>query len=299
MPPAPEPDPIPSELAQESTSQGAAAFAEALAFGETSAPTAGPNVPRLANLRDLGGWRTAEGRTVKRGQVFRSVATNRLEADGLAALDGLGVRTVYDLRTDAERAAAPDRVPDGVRVVALDVLAGAEQAAPAHLTELFADAAAVNSALGDGRAEELFVSSYRSFVTLPSAQSAYRTLFTGLATEPQRPALFHCTTGKDRTGWAAAALLTWLGVSREDVLAEYLRTNELLRPALQPVYERFADAGGDLEILDAILGVREPYLAAALDELHSSYGSIQTYFSTGLGLSPQVQSELREGLLEG
>lgn len=296
---SPDPEPIPAELADTATSQGAAAFAEALAFGETAEPAVGPSVPRLANLRDLGGWRTSEGRTVKRGQVFRSVATNRLEADGLAALDGLGVRTVYDLRTEAERAAAPDRVPDGVQVVALDVLADAEQAAPAHLTELFADPSMVSSALGDGRAEELFVSSYRSFVTLPSAQSAYRTLFSGLATAPRRPALFHCTTGKDRTGWAAAALLTWLGVSADDVLTEYLRTNDLLRPALQPVYDRFGEAGGDLEILDAILGVREPYLTAALDELHAAYGSIDAYFSTGLGLSPQVQRQLREGLLEG
>jgi protein-tyrosine phosphatase len=296
------PEPIPERPDSPSGSgmqQAARAIQEGLSFGEVP-PTAGqPSVPRLANLRDLGGWRTTDGRTVRSGLLFRSVAPDRLEAPGLAAFADLGVRTVYDLRTVAEREAAPDRVPDGVEIVTLDVLAAAEQAAPAHLTELFSDPATVNSQLGGGRAEELFASAYRGFVSLPSARDSYRALFTGLADPSRRPALFHCTTGKDRTGWASAALLTWLGVPDEDVLAEYLLTNELLRPALQSVYDRFTAAGGDPQILEAILGVRAGYLATAFEEMRTAFGSIEDYITTGLGLPAEVQAGLRSGLLEG
>lgn len=279
-----------------STGAAAAAFREALAHAR---PAAGdPSIATLLNLRDLGGWRTAGGRTVRRGVLYRSAAPDRLDDTGLRDLAALRIRTVIDLRTGAERIAAPDRVPDGAVVVALDVLADETRAVPAHLAELFADPATIGEHLGDGRAEALFVAAYRSFVTLPSARASYRALFTRLADDHGLPALVHCTTGKDRTGWGVAALLTWLGVSESDVLAEYLRTNELLLPALQPVFQRFAAVGADTEILEAVLGVRQAYLEAALEEMHALFGSVQGYVTDGLGLDQDVQAAVRATLLD-
>ena len=80
----------------------------------------------------------------------------------------------------------------------------------------------------------MFERGYREIVSRPSALSGYRAFFTTIAQDAHRPALFHCTTGKDRTGCAAAATLPLLGVSAEDVLYDYELTNRDLLPAMKP-----------------------------------------------------------------
>ena len=152
--------------------------------------------------------------------------------------------------------------------------------------------------LGDGKAAALFEMGYREIVSLPSALSSYRTFFETVAQDARRPALFHCTTGKDRTGWAAASTLLFLGVSREDVLHDYLLTNRDLLPALQPVYERFRAAGGDPHLLDPVLGVDEAYLKVALNEMETRFGSIEGYFTDGLRIDETTQRRLKEALIE-
>ena len=76
--------------------------------------------------------------------------------------------------------------------------------------------------LAGGASDRFFVSTYLDFVRLPSARSAFGELYRRLAVEETHPALVHCTTGKDRTGWAVAVLLLWLGVDDETVMADYL-----------------------------------------------------------------------------
>ena len=86
-------------------------------------------IPGLPNLRDLGGWSAGEGRRVRRGMMYRSTVLDRLDAAGLEALDGLSLRTVIDLRTAAERIAAPDRVPLSAAAIVCDVLGDSPNAA--------------------------------------------------------------------------------------------------------------------------------------------------------------------------
>jgi protein-tyrosine phosphatase len=155
-----------------------------------------------------------------------------------------------------------------------------------------------NATLGGGKVEEAFKKSYREFVALPSAQREFRKLFLLLADREQLPALFHCTTGKDRTGWAAAALLTLLGVPREQVMEDYLRSNDFIIPAYQKVIDDFVAAGGEEEIPLAILGVKKEYLDAAFDEMESKYGTLEKYFSEGLGIDAGQQRTLSELYLE-
>lgn len=256
-------------------------------------------IATLPNLRDVGGWSTRDGRPVRTGRLYRSVDLSRLDDAGERAFAALGVRTVYDLRTAAERATNPDRLPDTTASVALDVLADARDAAPAKLTAIRDDPRKAAELLGDGRAERLFHAAYREIVALPSARTSYGRFFTGLAERDGGPALVHCTTGKDRTGWAAAALLTLLGVSEADVMRDYLQTNDDLLPALRPLFDRFERAGGDPQLLVPVLGVKAGYLDTAFDELHSRYGSIERYFEDGLGVGPGTQEALRYAFLEG
>ena len=265
----------------------------------TAEPGAAIELAAVPNLRDVGGWATADGATVRRGQVFRSTELSKLDGDDEAAFTGLGIRRAYDLRTASERETQPDRLPDGVELVVCDVLADHPGASAARMADVLADPSALVELLAGSDIPSLFADVYRGFLTLPSAVDSYRDLFTGLADAAHRPALYHCTTGKDRTGWATAALLLLLGVGRDDVMAEYLLTNAQLLPALQPTMDRFADAGGDPGILEPLLGVRPEYLQASLDELDERHGgSIEAYFTDALDLGPDVQTSLRDALLD-
>jgi protein-tyrosine phosphatase len=150
-----------------------------------------------------------------------------------------------------------------------------------------------NAALGGGKVEAMFAEAYRDFVILPSAQAAYAQLFAALGEQDTLPALFHCTTGKDRTGWAAAALLLLLGVPEDVVMQDFLRSNEYLLPAHQEQIDAFVAAGGDPAIPPAILGVKADYLEAALAEMEQQYGTIERYFAEGLGIDAAGQQALR------
>jgi protein-tyrosine phosphatase len=266
--------------------------------GAAGEPGAAIPITSVPNLRDLGGWPARDGGTVRYGQVYRSTALDRLEAADRAAFSALGVRTVYDLRTKSEATAQPDRLPPGTEYVALDVLADWTDSAPALLQQVETDPAAAEVMLGGGRAKALFERAYRAVVSLPSARAAYRRLFRDLLEHERRPVLFHCETGKDRTGWAAAALLLLLGVSDELVMREYLLTNEELLPAEKPLLDRFRAAGVGPDVILPLVAVEPDYLAAALDEMRKDFGAIEGYFATALGIDEAGQAALRSALVE-
>lgn len=251
----------------------------------------------VPNLRDLGGYRTEDGRVVLSGKVYRSNQLSGLRPEDREALRALDLRRVYDLRTEAERDRRPDEVPPEAEYVVLDVLADAHQASAAELERLLHDPAQANAALGHGQAEAAFVEVYRQIVSLPSARRAYRSLFLGLADAGGLPAVFHCTTGKDRTGWAAAALLTLLGVPRDQVMEDYLASNRYILPAYRPRIDAFVAAGGDPSIPEALLGVRPAYIEASFDEMARRWGTIDRYFAEGLGIDAAGQQALRDRFL--
>ena len=235
---------------------------------------------------------------MRTGLLYRSVELNHLQGEDLEAFAKLGIRTVFDLRTSAERSAEPDVVPEGTELVVCDVLKDSQTAAPAELMKVLSDPALAEQMLGDGKAVQLFENAYRQVVSLPSALAAYRTFFTDIAEDAHRPALFHCTTGKDRTGWAAAAALLLLGVSEDDVAYDYGLSNRDLLPAMKPLFEHFRAAGGDPHLLDPVLGVDQAYLQAALDEMKQRFGSIEGYFAQGLDIDGTGQEDLRNTLTE-
>jgi len=259
-------------------------------------PGSAIEVAGVPNLRDLGGWATPNGKVVS-GQVYRSAEFSALGGPAAAEFASLGIRTVYDLRTAGERDANANVVPTGTEYIVLDILADRPGAGPAQMLQVLSDPKAAEQLLGDGKAVTMFEESYRQFLTLPSATRGYRQFFSLIAEKEHRPGVFHCTTGKDRTGWAAASLLMLLGASDEDVLADYLLTNESLVPALQPMVDKFASIGGDPELLKPVVGVQREFLEAAQNEMDSQYGDIETYFTKGLGLSAQTIDTLRSELV--
>ncbi|MFF0748424.1 tyrosine-protein phosphatase [Streptomyces sp. NPDC004267] len=260
-----------------------------------------PAIPAatVANLRDLGTLPLGAGRSVREGLVFRSAQLDRLEADD-PMVARLGIRTVVDFRTWAERAERPDRLPAGARPLVADVLADylATSGLPpaARLKTLLSDPALAEEHLGGGRARAAFTRTYRAFVSTDSARASYRAFLTALGDPAAGPVLFHCTAGKDRTGWAATVLLSLLGADEETVLTEYLAVNPGVREAFAPLIEGFTLQGGDPELALALLGVVPAYLEAALDEVAVRHGTMEKYVREGLGVPDEVTGVIRERL---
>jgi protein-tyrosine phosphatase len=255
-------------------------------------------LPTVPNLRDVGGYKTRDGATVVRGLAYRSDTFNPMSPEDIKKLERVGLKNDYDLRTAAEVKVKPDEMPPGVAYHLLNVLADAKSAAPAELEALLHDPKKANVVLGGGKIEALFMEGYREFISLPSAKQSYRTLFLDLANPQMAPGVFHCTTGKDRTGWAAAALLTLLGVPKATVMADYMRTNDYTLPQFQHVIDDFVAAGGDRAIAEAIFGVKPEYLEASFDEMQKQYGTIEGYFAEALGIDAAQQKALRDLYLE-
>ncbi|MET9468860.1 tyrosine-protein phosphatase [Streptomyces sp. NPDC006544] len=262
----------------------------------------------VANLRDLGGTPLSGGRTVRPGLVLRSGQLDRLDVDADPVVAALGIRTVLDFRTDTERGEHPDRVPAGARLLIADALAdkmnadgpdgaGAGKIPAAQLKDLLSDPAVAEEHLGGGKVQALFAGIYRSLVSSGSAQAAYRLLLTELADPQAGPLLFHCTAGKDRTGWGATIVLSLLGADDETLMSEYLSVNPAVRIAFAPMIEGFTAAGGDPDLALALIGVYPSYLEAALDEVTTRYGSMEKYVREGLGVHDDTVEALRARLV--
>lgn len=229
------------------------------------------------NARDVGGYRTTDGRWVRTGLVFRSNALDDLTPAEWAQLTGRGVNRDVDLRNIVERLQDPDHVPAGVTYEVQDVV-GLPQgelpsfaACPALPTSLNTLAA-----LRGTEADDAFTGgAYPLMVCYNGSQQAFANLLRDIAADRSGALVYHCTGGKDRTGWATAVLLTILGVPRETVTQDFLASNT------------FHGAGS----------VQRSWLDAAFAQVDASYGSFDRYVSRGLGLSPATVAELRARLL--
>jgi protein-tyrosine phosphatase len=204
---------------------------------------------------------------------------------------------VYDLRSAPEREAQPEQLPRGVRYVVADVIGDAMRHRVPQLMEMVSKPELARELLGEGRGIAMWTDQYRDFVRLDSARAAFGRVFADIADEANRPALYHCSTGKDRTGWATAALLLLLGVPYEVVMDDFLASAVHLRPLVESMSSAFAAQGGDPQVLEPFLSVVPAYLDAARDEVSASFGTLEGYFAMGLNVGAEIQLALREALL--
>lgn len=250
------------------------------------------------NLRDIGGLSLPDRARIRTGLVYRSSALNRLAGDDAIAFARLGIRSVHDLRTATERAAQPDRLPPGCEYVVADVIADQPPGGSAEWAALLGSPKAARARLADGGARAMWTQQYREFVVFDSARAAYGRLLRSIASETSRPVVFHCSTGKDRTGWAAAVLLLLLGAGHDQVVDDFTRSNLHVGPMFEPILEEFAGRGGDPELLWPIVGVFPEYLEAGLDEVQRAFGGLDGYLEDGLGIDAETKAAIRDALIE-
>jgi len=241
------------------------------------------------NLRDMGGYATGDGRTVRRGMLFRSGVMSLLTEADEAHLAGLGIATVCDLRRPGERRRDPTRWCE-----------------PAGVFYWSRDYTETSGALGEmlrgevvtaAQMEAKMLGLYREI--LVDHAPSYRFLFERLAAG-HVPLLFNCSAGKDRTGVAAALILSALGVPRETILADYLLTNDFADFAR--LLDGRQSAVSDLSSLDAdvlrpLLAADAAYLAVAFDSLDRDHGGIDAYLAA-IGVDASVKARLQEALLD-
>jgi protein-tyrosine phosphatase len=263
-------------------------------------PGTSMGVESLPNLRDLGGYKTSDSSSIRRSMLYRSNQLNHISTADMQKLTALKWKTDFDLRTVRERTSKPDELPSGVRNVSLDMLADASEEAWVKLGDLLNDPKHVSKAAGGGTAEAITTMKqvYCDMVTLPSSRTALKQLYTSLAQSGTAPAVFHCSSGKDRTGWATAVLLSILGVSKETIIKDFVRSNDYILPLNKKEIDDFIKAGGEPGIPSAIIGVKAEYLEAAFKEVQRVYGSMDRYYSEGLDLDATKQKALRDLFLE-
>jgi protein-tyrosine phosphatase len=248
------------------------------------------------NFRDAGGYRTAEGKWVRMGLLYRSDQLDRLSPADLDTLHAIGVKLVCDLRTDAERKQGMDKLPAGAEPLIADV--AGENSASSDLSKLLSKGGDAQTVLGNGKAAQFMIDANRQFVESPSAKQAYKLLFERLADPKMLPGTFHCSAGKDRTGWAAAIFLSIMGVPRETIMQDYLLSNTYLAAKNQKMLGALKGRI-DPALLQPLLEVRPEYLQAAFDAVDKDYGSMDRYVREGLGLSDATIRALRSEFLVG
>jgi protein-tyrosine phosphatase len=254
------------------------------------------------NFRDV-----AEETGIKPGRFFRSSELSRLDDAGRRALTDFGIGDVADLRSQRElERRGPGQVPDGVAVHLLpfhelvaDQPDAPHESAFEKMMTAKPDDEDVSVAAGRFMTEE-----YQRFPQLPGAQVAVRRVISLLADE--RPTIAHCFAGKDRTGFTVAVVLETVGVPREAILADFLRSNAAVPQLRERLLESLRNRAGDSttpEILtfaearlnEEVLGVREGYLDAARRTIDAEYGSTAKYLDA-LGVTADQVSRLRASL---
>ncbi|MFE5299164.1 tyrosine-protein phosphatase [Streptomyces sp. NPDC056632] len=251
------------------------------------------------NVRDLGGYPTYDGARVRNGLVYRGDHLSKLTDADLATLGGLGLARAIDFRIPLEVGSdGADRLPAGVVAVSRAVtdnglygrlLAAIGSRDPVRQEEM----------LGGGRAAAFMTEVYRTFVTSTANRQQFGSTLRELAAPGAGRTLFHCTSGKDRTGWASWLLLTLVGVPERSASEDYLASNTF-RAAYDARVREGLRQGGLMQNPDLIIPfqeVRQEYLDAALAEVRAGYGSLYRYVTDGLGLDLRTLAGLRERLV--
>ena len=251
------------------------------------------------NVRDLGGYRTAHGREVTRGAAFRGDALSQLSPADVTTLSGLRLRTVVDFRLPGEVLVnGEDRLPDSATLVRLPV-PGADIGT---FYDLIAsgDHTRQQAELGQGRVTQFMLDTHRGFVADQRQRDGFGVALRMMA-DGQRglPLLYHCTSGKERTGWMTAIVLTALGVPHATVLADYLLANDIYQARYFKLGNDLAKTGmmRDPGLLRPVMELNPGYLEAAFDEVGRRYGSFSEFMYRGLGMDEQAMARLLDALL--
>ena len=241
-----------------------------------------------SNTRELGGYKTEDGRSLKWGVLYRSDKLSELTDADQEYLLQLGIKRVIDFRSSEEKQNEPDQLPSTLKYIEMPIEAdGAIR--PKVEAILKGD---LNEDIG-----AILVETNKEFIS--DFSGVYKGFIESLI-ENQEPTLFHCTAGKDRAGFAAALVLLTIGVPEKIVIEDYMKTNKYTEETIQDYINKinlYSLGSVDAEILRPLLGVEERFIRAALDEIKQKYGSVENFIRDELKIRDESIIELKNFLL--
>lgn len=242
----------------------------------------GLNLENVHNARDLGGLTGAEGRPLRTGKLFRSGNPGRASAADLESLSALGLEAVIDFRAEPEKAHDEAHFGQRFHWIASPVLDG--NMAMASLLPRLREATPEFSTT-------MMVEIYREFPT------RYQAPFGGFLQTAQtgKTLLFHCTAGKDRTGFASLLLLSALGVAHDDILSNYLESNHWNARFFSEILAKSSQRGVPDKVMMPLLEVAPAYLEASMQAIEQEFGGMDQYLRVTMGVDVEV---LRAHFLE-
>lgn len=252
------------------------------------------NFEDIANFRDLGGYPAADGRQVKWGVLYRTATLAHSSDADLRSLDKLGLKTLVDFRSAAEKEEEPNRLPDPTNFTVVEIPT-LDDGNKAMVGEIMAR---IESGDFDGfEPDALMLDANRQFASTFTPQ--FRQFIHTVLEADGQPVVWHCTAGKDRTGFAAAILLRILGVPQDVIVQDYMASKQhaLEGRKAQMMLLRLFKGDDAADKMTALMGVEETWLKAGFEQIDATWGSFDNYVRDGLQLSPQDIAQLRENLL--
>jgi protein tyrosine/serine phosphatase len=248
----------------------------------------------IENFRDFGGYAAVGGRDLITGRLYRSGHHGRATDADLETLAGLGIAVIVDLRRPNEREKEPSRRwPDfDAKVISSD----AEQERTTEWNDFLKE-----SDLSIEAFRGYMLAYYDAAPTDPRYIDLYRRYFRALA-ETEGAVLVHCAAGKDRTGVICALTHHMAGVHDDDIVHDYLLTNDRARTAArtQAVKQMIFETTGRMPTDAAVeyaIGVQPEFLVAAFGAMRARFGSVDGYLEGALGLEPKLRQRIHERLL--
>lgn len=245
------------------------------------------------NFRDLGGYKAQDGRVLKHGLIYRSGGIYLMNPEELDHFKSLGIKYILDLRTAEESHHQPDPVLNQVKMVRHSgvVFRGGEEIdfSPVGMSKIGQE----------GLDQRDHLLSY--YTEMPFDNEAFQILMSDLENN-EVPMVFHCATGKDRTGVAAMVVLTALGIPKETILQDFLLSNQYHMPTINRVLEENREKILQHPILEELLrmrtGVTEKTGKLVLDNIFNRYGSPEKYLEEEFHLTPERLSKFRDFYLD-
>lgn len=259
-------------------------------------------VAGIVNVRDLGGYTTPDGMMVKPRMLIRGASLATAEDSDLAVLSNLNVVKVIDFRSSFEKKGKGNRIISGAAYIDLPIQPVNKEEASSLTTKhkSFNLSKLIMIAAFNDQAKIFAREMYPLMVVRPECQQQFAAFLRKVVETTDGAVFFHCTQGKDRTGLAAAFLLSALGIDRETVIADFDKTNEVYARDVRKYCRRVKFFGGkeeEIAVVKSFIGANTDNFIRALDLINTEYGSIDVYLREVLDLTEADFRTLQERYL--
>lgn len=250
------------------------------------------------NFRDIGGYPTKDGKRVAYGKLFRSDDLHELTQEDIRYLQNMGLKTIIDYRNEHERAKREDVDIPGVTTYYLDPKADTAALASSSFAK---DEKQVMKTLTAAQARHMMIEQNRQFVLSDTSKQAYRAMFDVMLDENNIAIDQHCRGGKDRTGFGIALILSALGVSKEDILHDYMLTNHYKHEKNERSLKKLMEETQNADLVQAVRYMKEAqeeFLLTALELIDEEYGDALSFLKQELHLQDEEINKLKALYLE-